>query len=82
MTAPTVTILGQSPAVQAAYARSGAALLALAVETAQECPACRAVHDETEWLREGMDDGWCSQECQDDAAQAETERRDRAGWVA
>lgn len=50
--------------------------------TAQECPGCRAVHDETEWPRDGMDDGWCSQECADDAAQAETERRDRAGWAA
>ena len=47
---------GQSPAVQAAYARSGAALLVLAVETAQECPGCRAVHDQTAWARDGMDD--------------------------
>ena len=43
--------------------------------TGQECPACYAVHDETAGAREGMDDGWCSQECQDDAAQAMAEAR-------
>lgn len=50
--------------------------------TGQECPACYAIHDEAAWSREGMDDGWCSQACQDDAASAMDEARTRAGWAA
>ena len=43
-----------------------------------ECPQCHALHDETAWPQIGMDDGWCSQECQDDAAQAWFEARQAA----
>ena len=47
--------------------------------TGQECPACYAVHDETAWARDGMDDGYCSQQCADDAAyMAEQNRARRA----
>ena len=47
--------------------------------TGQECPACYAVHDETAWARAGMDDGYCSQQCADDAAyMAEQNRARRA----
>lgn len=46
----------------------------------QECPVCHAVHDETEWPQIGMDDGWCSQGCQDTAAQAWFETHQARGW--
>ena len=49
--------------------------ITLLVATGQECPECYALHDETAYRPLDMtgqptgDDGWCSDDCQDRAAE-------------
>ena len=60
----------------------------LLAATAQECPTCYALHDETAWRiptsdpaytpTSYADDSYCSQACQDTAAERHDE--DRAAW--